>query len=94
MKTIYIDADFRCHAADDGTMKAVETAFFDGKCDAFIEGYCMEADEQHEIQKIYPWKDLAILAAYQEQYERMGGGASAEVIEKAQAYDILTGVSE
>ena len=90
---VYVGKDYRCHADPGEGLEAVADAFFDGKCDAFIEGYCMEADEQHEIQKIYPWKDLAILAAYQEQCERMGG-ASAEVIEKAEAYDILTGVSE
>ena len=39
MKTIYIDSDFKCHAADDGTMRAVETDFFDGKCDEMLEGY-------------------------------------------------------
>ena len=39
MKTIYIDSDFKCHITDDGTMRAVETDFFDQKCDAFIEGY-------------------------------------------------------
>ena len=27
---IYIDADFKCHVSDDGTMTAVETDFFDG----------------------------------------------------------------
>lgn len=39
MKTIYIDSDFRCHLTDDGTITAVETDFFDGKCDTYIEGY-------------------------------------------------------
>ena len=39
MKTIYIGSDFKCHVSNDGTMAAVETDFFDGKCDAFIEGY-------------------------------------------------------
>lgn len=39
MKTIYIDADFKCHIASDGTMRSVETDFFDGKCDTMIEGY-------------------------------------------------------
>ena len=39
MRTIYIDADFKCHTADDGTQTAVETDAFDGKCDAFIEGF-------------------------------------------------------
>ena len=39
MRTIYIDAEFKCHITNDGTMTAVETAFFDGKCDEYIEGY-------------------------------------------------------
>lgn len=39
MKTIYLDSDFRCHLTDDGTMTAVETDVFDGKCDTYIEGY-------------------------------------------------------
>ena len=38
-KTIYIDSDFRCHVTGDGTMTAVETAFFDGMCEELIEGY-------------------------------------------------------
>ena len=36
---IYIDSDFKCHTVNDGTMTSVETDFFDGKCDTFIEGY-------------------------------------------------------
>jgi hypothetical protein len=40
MRTIYIDSDYRCHTSNhDGTFREVETNFFDGKCDAFIEGY-------------------------------------------------------
>lgn len=38
MKTIYLDNDFKCHLIDDGTMTAIETEFFDNKCDIFIEG--------------------------------------------------------
>ena len=36
---IYIDSDYRCHIADDGTMREFDVPFFDGKCAAFIEGY-------------------------------------------------------
>ena len=36
---IYLDSDFICHLVDDGTMRAVETDVFDGKADAFIQGY-------------------------------------------------------
>ena len=39
MKTIYIDSDFKCHVTDDDAMTNLETDAFDGKCDAFIEGY-------------------------------------------------------
>ena len=39
MRTVYIDSDYKCHITDDGTMTAVETAFFDGKCDVFVEGH-------------------------------------------------------
>lgn len=67
MKTIYVDNEHKCHVTDDGTMTAVETDFFDGKCDAFVEGYCY--DNRDGVQ-VYPWKDYAILEAYQQQYER------------------------
>lgn len=36
---IYIDNDFKCHVTDDGTRRAFELPFFDGKCEEFIEGY-------------------------------------------------------
>ena len=37
---IYVDSEFKCHTSNpDGTYTAVETDFFDGKCDAYIEGY-------------------------------------------------------
>lgn len=64
MRTIYISSDFKCHAANDGTMTAVETDYFEGKCDAYIEGYC------YENSKFYPWMSHAELAGAQAQYER------------------------
>lgn len=67
MRTIYIDSDFRCHISNDGTMTAVETDFFDGKCDAFVEGYCYETRENSIA--IYPWKPYDELSAAQTQYE-------------------------
>lgn len=37
---IYIDSDYRCHTSNpDGIFREVETDKFDGKCDAYIEGY-------------------------------------------------------
>lgn len=37
--TIYLDSEYRCHLADCGGMRAVETDAFDGKEKSYIEGY-------------------------------------------------------
>ncbi len=68
MRTIYIDAEYRCHVTDDGTMTAVEDVFFDGKCDVFVEGYCYEIKENSV--SIYPWKPYSELEDAQWNYER------------------------
>lgn len=79
MKTIYIDSEFKCHIANDGTMTAVETDFFDGKCDAFVEGYRFIPSGASWIRSdgvvfhgemIAPWKPYAVLDAAQREYER------------------------
>lgn len=80
MKTIYIGYEFKCHISDDGTMTAVETDFFDSKCDSFIEGYrfipsgeswTREDGVVFTGEMVAPWMDYNILAAYQQQYETM-----------------------
>jgi hypothetical protein len=68
MRTIYIDSENKCHPVNDGTMTAVETNEFDGKCDAYIEGYCYEVKENGIA--IYPWKDYSELDAAQREYEK------------------------
>ena len=79
MKTIYIDSDFKCHVTDDGTMTAVETDFFDGKCDVFIEGYRFVPNGESWTRSdgevfhggmIVPWKDYDELDAAQRAYEK------------------------
>lgn len=67
MKIIYIDSEHKCHTVNDGTMTAVETSCFDGKCDEFIHGHCYEVKEA--TTSIYAWKPYAELAAAQAQYE-------------------------
>jgi hypothetical protein len=79
MKTIYIDSDFKCHATNpDGTLREVETDFFDDKCAAFIEGYILvptgEAWKRADGvvfkgEMIAPYKPYNILAAAQAQYD-------------------------
>lgn len=77
---IYIDVEFKCHVTDsDGTYKEVENAFFDGKCDAFIEGYrfipsgetwVREDGVEFTGEMIAPWKDYEELDNAQREYER------------------------
>lgn len=76
---IYIDSDFKCHITDDGTMLAVETDFFDGKCDAYIEGYrfvpagevwTREDGVVFAGEMVAPWKDWTELDAAKREYER------------------------
>lgn len=76
---IYIDTEYHCHIADNGTMTPVETDFFDGKCAAFIEGYRFVPEGESWTradgtvfhgEMIAPWKDYRTLDAAQRQYER------------------------
>lgn len=53
---IYVDSEYRCHTTNpDGTFREIEEAFFDDKCQTFIEGYCY--DDSKGYVQIYPWKD-------------------------------------
>ena len=79
MRTVYIDAEFKCHTVDDGTMTAVETAFFDGKCDGYIEGFRFVPEGQvweredgsvFSGEMICAWKDYAELERAQMAHER------------------------
>ena len=79
MKTIYIDTDFKCHLSNDGAMTAVETDFFDGKCDELIEGYrfvpsgeswTREDGREFRGEMITPWKDYSEMDAVQRSYEQ------------------------
>jgi hypothetical protein len=76
---IYIDSDFKCHTMDDGTMTAAETAFFDGKCQTFVEGYRFVPSGESWTRSdgivfrgemVAPWKNYAELEAAQQQYEQ------------------------
>lgn len=76
---IYIDAEFKCHTVDDGSMTAVETDFFDGKCDAYIDGYRYVPAGETWVREdgviftgemIAPWKPWDELDVAQREYER------------------------
>lgn len=79
MKTIYLDHDFKCHLTDDGTMTAVETDFFDGKCAAYIEGFRFVPEGQSWTREdgvvfrgemAAPWRPWPELDKQQREYER------------------------
>ena len=79
MKKIYLDTAFRCHVAPNDGLTAVETADFDGKCDAYIEGYrfvpsgktwVREDGVEFSGEMIAPWKPWDELDKAQREYER------------------------
>ena len=77
---IYVDKDYKCHTEDpEGIYREVETDFFDGKCDAFVEGYRYIPSGESWTrpdgvvffgEMATPWKNFAQLDAVQRQYER------------------------
>lgn len=79
MRTIYIDSEFKCHVSNDGTMAEVQTDFFDGKCDAFVEGYRFVPEDESwtrsdgEVfhgEMMAPWQNFDELDAAQREYEK------------------------
>jgi hypothetical protein len=75
---IFIDADFKCHAKNDGTLREVDAPFFDGMCAEFIEGHRFIPSGETWTdsngvtcrgEMVIPWKDCARLAKAQEEYE-------------------------
>lgn len=95
---IYIDNDHKCHVSDDGSMTAVETEFFNGKCDEFIEGYrfvpageswTRSDGEVFGGEMIAPWRPYSELDAVQRAYERERLAEYEEALEL-----IFAGVTE
>ena len=105
MRTIYIDSEFKCHVTDDGTRQAIETGFFDGKCDEYIEGYrfvpsgstwTREDGTVFEGEMISPWKPWDELDAAQREYERQQLASMQEAIAETEAAEAayIEGVQE
>ena len=90
MKTIYIDSEFKCYVTSGEGRRPVETDAFDGKCDAYIEGYRFVPSGQtwtraddvvFNGEMVAPWKPWRELNAAQPQYAAMTaelGGAYQE----------------
>lgn len=76
---IYIDSDYKCHVENNGTLKAINTNFFDRKCTQYIEGYRFVPHGDKWINEngivfqgemIAPWKNFDELDSAQRTYEQ------------------------
>lgn len=90
--TIYIDSEYKCHLSDDGTRRAFDVAFFDGKCAEFVEGYRYVPEGERWVkpngvffrgEMLAPWKDYNKLWAAQAEYELKQYEAAMTEIETA-----------
>ena len=77
--TVYIYKEYKCHANQAEGLTPIETDFFNGKCDAFVEGYrfvpsgetwVREDGVEFHGEMISPWKPYAELDNAQREYER------------------------
>ena len=75
--TIYIDSDYKCYTSEADGRRAVETNFFDGKCQESIESFRFVPDgetwtredgEEFRGEMTAPWKDLGEAYAAQTAY--------------------------
>jgi len=78
--TVYIDTEYKCHTVPSDGFRGFDVYGFDGKCKAYIEGHRFVPSGERWTrpdgvvfhgEMIAPWKDFAILEAYQQQYETM-----------------------
>lgn len=76
---IYIDSDFKCHVSKADGLTEIETEFFDGFCDEYIEGYRFVPADSTWIrddgiafsgEMVVPWKSWKGLDAIQRRYEK------------------------
>ena len=75
--TIYIDSDYKCHVSAAEGRRAIETGFFDGKCEEWIESFrfvpagetwVKPNGEMFRGEMVSPWKDLGEAYAAQAAY--------------------------
>ena len=79
MMKIYINTDYKCYTLPYENLKTIETDAFDGKCQAYIEGYRFVPDGETWVREdgvvfqgemITPWKPWEELDNAQRAYER------------------------
>ena len=97
MKTIYLNSDFQCSVTEKvDTVQSVETSVFDGKCNAFIEGYrFVPAGRQWTREDgivfagemIAPFKDYTQLEMVQKLYEQLAEDITYTQLAVAELYE-------
>lgn len=92
---IYIDSDCKCHVSPGEGLREFDVSFFDGKCQAFIEGYRYVPPGERWVkpngmfylgEMISPWVPYQLLAAAQEAYvegQAAGTGGIEELLAAA-----------
>lgn len=77
---IYIDSDFLCHVSAGDGLREVETDFFTGKCQEFVEGYrfvpegetwTREDGAEFVGEMVAPVRDYAVLEEIQSAVDRV-----------------------
>ena len=97
MKTIYLNKDFQCSVTEKSdTVQSIETDAFDGKCNAFIEGYrVVPAGRQWTREDgivfagemIAPFKDYTQLEMVQKLYEQLAEDITYTQLAVAELYE-------
>lgn len=97
MKKIYLNKEFQCFTRQtEDTVLSIETAYFDGKCNAYIEGYrfiptgCHWTREDGAVfygEMISPFKDSTYLEMVQSVYEQLASEITDTQLAVAQLYE-------
>ncbi len=97
MKTIYLNSDFQCSVSQKAdTVQQVETSLFDGKCNAYIEGYRYLPAGQHWTREdgrqfcgemAAPFKDSVYLDMVQSVYEQLAADITNTELAIAELYE-------
>lgn len=75
--TIWIDKDYKCHAAPGEGLREFDVPFFNNKCEEFVEGYRYVPEGEEWTREdgmtfagemITPWVDYRDLLVYQAAY--------------------------
>ena len=97
MKTIYLNADFQCSLTEKAdTVQSIETDYFNGKCNAYIEGYRFVPQGQTWTRNdgvvfagemIAPFKDYTQMEMVQKLYEQLAEDITYTQLAVAELYE-------